>query len=275
MKDVLQHLVRMQELEYVLLEQEGFEDPTTMSQVRDQILALRSELPDAVGRLYDGLKQRRPPAVVVALNGKCSGCSMRMPTAQQEAVRIMESIERCQGCSRILYHPEIASRQLKRIPTEERRGIEGLTFVELMHPSLEATTMADAITELVQGMARSELIDRPDELVESALRRESLAPTTLGSGLAIPHVRGVEGGGLVFSLGLKRDGLANDQSPDDPIRIVFFFIVPTAAGDSFLELLAGLVSVFRERPARERLLECETSTDLFSALTDLTHEVFD
>lgn len=274
MKEVLGRLVLMQELEYVLLEQEGFEDPERLSALQGRILELVAELPVPVARLYQKLKDRCPPVVVVALDGRCSACSVRMPTAQREAVRIMRSLERCQSCSRILYHPGIAPQQLPGAPTEQRAGVTRFTSVELMQPQLEATTGAEAIAELVRQMARLELVSRPEELVESALRRESLAPTVLGKGLAIPHVRSVEGGGLRFALGLKKEGFAFAPSTEEPTRIVFFFIIPTAANNSFLELLAGLVKTFREEEARQQILACSTAAELLDALAALTQGIF-
>jgi len=93
-------------------------------------------MPVPVARLYQKLKDRCPPVVVVALDGRCSACSVRMPTAQREAVRIMHSLERCQSCSRILYHPGIAPQQLQGAATEQRAGVTRFTSVELMQPQL-------------------------------------------------------------------------------------------------------------------------------------------
>lgn len=274
MKQVLQLLIQIQEIEYVLLEQEGFEDPARLEELEETLRDLRARLPANVDRLYEQLKRRGSPAVAVALEGRCSVCSVRMPTSQQRALHLMETLERCQSCRRILYDPGVAPQQLRRPAGERRAGIARFTSVELMHPHLEATTAEEAIAELVQRMVGLELVSRPDDLVESALRRERLASTALDKGIAIPHVRGVEGGGLTFALGLSKGGFAFDPAQDDLTHIVFFFLVPTVAASSFLGLLAGLVRVFREQKPRSRLLACTEPAKLFDQLAALTEDVF-
>jgi len=273
-KDTLNKLVQIQELEYVVLEQEGFADAGRLAYLEESIRDLLAELPDDAARLYLRLKDRGAPVVVAELDGLCSACSMRVPSSQLASIRSSTSLQRCQTCSRILYHPSVVSRRPKEELAGPRSGIARFSSPSLMCPSLEASTPREVITELAQLMAEVDLIDKPEELAESALRREALASTALGSGLAIPHVRGVEGGGLAFALGLKKEGFVFDPSADEPTQIVFFFVVPAAASNSFLELLAGLVGAFRTKAARKKLLVSDTPEKLFERLAKLTEETF-
>ena len=141
-----------------------------------------------------------------------------------------------------------------------------------MLPSLKAETREEALSELVHLMAREGFVENTEGLLRAALEREALMTTAVNNGLAFPHVRGVEGGGLTFSLGLKREGL-DFGAPDNGLTHVFFFIViPSAASAFFLQLLSSLVQAFQDEPARRSLLEATTPDELWERFTMLTEK---
>jgi mannitol/fructose-specific phosphotransferase system IIA component (Ntr-type) len=89
-------------------------------------------------------------------------------------------------------------------------------------------------------------------------------------GIAFPHVRGVEGGGLTLALGLSPKGVRFGAASRSLTRIVFLIVIPTAASAFYLKLLAGLTQTFREDKNRELLLEADTPQDLWKALSRTT-----
>jgi mannitol/fructose-specific phosphotransferase system IIA component (Ntr-type) len=119
-------------------------------------------------------------------------------------------------------------------------------------------------------MATKGFVENPENLLTAALRRESIISTALEHGLAFPHVRGVEGGGLTFSLGLKKQGLRFDGSKARLTRIIFFIVIPSAASVFYLQLLSGLIEAFREESARKKLLTCNTPEEMWTTLNTLT-----
>ena len=89
-------------------------------------------------------------------------------------------------------------------------------------------------------------------------------------GLAFPHVRGVEGGGLTMALGISHKGIRANPSERTLTHIVFFIVIPTAASVFYLRLLAGIVQTFSKKNEREKLLEAKTPEELWAALVKAT-----
>ena len=174
-----------------------------------------------------------------------------------------------------MYHLEGAPRQMRRHlerTGRPRAGIARFSFQGLMLPCIVAEKRDDAISELIQLMAAQGFVENPGSLLEATLRRESIISTALEHGLAFPHVRGVEGAGLTFSIGLKKKGLKFDHSKGRLTRIIFFIVIPSAASVFYLQLLSGLIETFREDSARKKLLACKSSEEMWTTLNTLTQK---
>jgi mannitol/fructose-specific phosphotransferase system IIA component (Ntr-type) len=96
--------------------------------------------------------------------------------------------------------------------------------------------------------------------------------TAVHTGLAFPHVRGVEGGGLTFSLGLKRDGLEFGAPDGGLTQIIFFIVIPSAASGFYLQLLSGLIQALQDESARQTLLASATPAEVWENLTRLSQK---
>ena len=139
-----------------------------------------------------------------------------------------------------------------------------------MVPKLSADNRDDCITELSSLLEEKGFVDNASKLVEKALLREAIVSTAVDHGLAFPHVRGVEGGGLTMALGIRKKGLKFGGPPRQLTRIIFFMVIPTAASAFYLKLLSGLTQTFRDTAAREKLLEADTPESLWKTLAKLT-----
>ncbi len=153
-----------------------------------------------------------------------------------------------------------------------RAGVARFSSDELMLPRLEADSRDDAISELIELMAQKGFVENPAELLEAALRREAIVSTALDHGMAFPHVRGIEGGGLIFSLGLKKRGFKFDPHAGRLTRICFFIVVPSATSVFYLQVLSGLIEALREDSARKKLLASETPQQMWTAIKGLTQK---
>ena len=121
-------------------------------------------------------------------------------------------------------------------------------------PRLEATDKEGVIREMAAKLDQEGFVDKADRLIEEALRREAILSTAVEHGLAFPHVRNVEGGGVTFAVGIHRKGVAFDGPEGKLNRIVFFIVIPTAASAFYLKLLAGLAETFMKPEARKDLM---------------------
>jgi mannitol/fructose-specific phosphotransferase system IIA component (Ntr-type) len=83
-------------------------------------------------------------------------------------------------------------------------------------------------------------------------------------------VRGVEGGGLIFAAGLKKQCLQFGAPKSRLTKIVFFIVIPLAASAFYLQLITGLMESLREADNRTKLLECTTPDKMWKLLSQLT-----
>ena len=119
-------------------------------------------------------------------------------------------------------------------------------------------------------VADENFIDGEKKLKEEVLRREAIVSTAVNNGLAFPHARGIEGGGLTMALGIRGKGLKFSKDAKRLTRIIFFMVIPTAASAFYLKLLAGLTRAFRDKEAREKLLAAESEKEVWKLLGKLT-----
>jgi len=272
MQKVMNHLIQLQEL-VLVREQEAFMGGARLQQLDKSIKSFTEQLPDGVQNIFLRLQKKDPVAVVPVSNGGCSICGMRLPISLVQSVRALKHIQHCPNCARILYysdsHPRSVAKKQSRI--EPRKvGIERFSSEDLMVPRMAATTRDEALHELAAKMAESGFIEHPGKLVEEALRREAIISTAVDHGVAFPHVRSVEGGGLTFALGMSPTGIRFNESEKDLTNFVFFIVIPTAANAFYLRLLAGLTEVLMVDEFRQTLLADDEPKKLWRTLRKLT-----
>ena len=186
-------------------------------------------------------------------------------------------LHQCPHCSRFIYAPEVDAPRRTAVSTKHgeapKVGIARFSSAELMIPVLTATERDSAIAELCSKMEQSGFVDSGARLAEEALKREAIVSTALDRGIAFPHVRGVEGGGLTLALGLSPKGIRFGTETKELTHIVCFLAIPTAASAFYLKLLAGLTKVFSDDAARTKLFDTTTPAQLWKTLNQLTRKV--
>ncbi len=272
MQSLINHLNQLQELVLIRDEHRTTGDGRHLDRLNASIDELIEKLPLDVKLLYQRLYKKDHIVMAPMYNGCCAICGMRMPISQVQAVRLCKQIQNCPSCARMLYEESDAPRWVGEAPsrTEPRKaGISRFSAESLMVPRLKAKTGADAIEELAKLMEEKGFISNADRLVETALEREAVLSTAMENGLAFPHVRGVEGGGLTLSLGVSKEGIKYDDA-GSVVNIVFFITIPTAVSAFYLRLMSGLTETFLKEQNRESILLAETPEQLWKALTKAT-----
>jgi mannitol/fructose-specific phosphotransferase system IIA component (Ntr-type) len=131
----------------------------------------------------------------------------------------------------------------------------------LLIPRLRGDRQEDVLRELAERLEVSGRLVDPSGFIEAVLKREGDAPTFIGNGLAIPHVREAGSHQLSFAAGLSRDGV-----PWGPniATVVCLFAVPSRDDGSYLWVIASLgkfifdkkaFSVFRDAKHPEDMLD--------------------
>ena len=198
---------------------------------------------------------------------------MRLPTSHVQAVKVSDQIQVCPICTRLLYYAEGLARytgKAQRHSEPRKVGIARFSSPTLMIPKLKVVTRDEAIAELAAKMQVEGFVDDAAKLVDGALKREMIVSTAVDHGIAFPHVRGVEGGGLTLGLGISAKGIKFDGHDKTLTKIIFFMVIPTAASAFYLKLLAGLAETFADAEARKLLTAEETPEKLWKVLIKLT-----
>lgn len=269
-------LAQLQELSLVRSEQDATSQENHMEQLDLSIKTLTEQLPIDIRTLFLKCQKKDPLAIVPISNNVCCGCGLALPIALVYAVRACEKLYQCTNCARMLYYPEVRPRRVShkqaRRSEPRRAGIARFSSLSLMIPALKGVERDDAIAELALRMEHEKFVDNGAKLVEEALQREAILNTAVDYGLAFPHVRGVEGGGLTLALGISRKGINFEPGDKTLTHIIFFIVIPTAASVFYLKLLAGLTQTFSKKDARDKLIACKTPEELWATLTKSTKQ---
>lgn len=267
----IHHMIQLQDLIFAREQQQASMQGARMSALDASIDAMERDLPEELHTHFQKLQKKGMLAIVPIANGVCSACGMAIPISQVHAVHAAEKIYTCPNCTRFLFYQTSAPR---RPATQRRRGepaqvgLARFSTPRLMMPQLAATDREGALLEMSQRLEQEGFVDSAAKLAEEALKREVIASTAVDPGLAFPHVRGVEGGGLTLALGISRKGIKFGGKTLS--RILFFMVIPTAASAFYLKLLSGLTQSFRDESARESLLKASTPEELWKALNKAT-----
>ncbi len=272
MHPVINHLIQLQDLQLIRDEQRVAVKGRGTQELDASIKAMTNKLPAENRIQYQKLAKRDHIVVTTVRDSMCTGCGLQLAISFVQQVRMEKEILTCPNCARVLYNPVRVIRRMEKGPRRmaaRKPGLSRFSSQALMIPRLQATTQEGAIKELSNQMAEQGFVDNGDTLLEEAMARESLLSTAVDHGMAFPHVRGVEGGGLALALGLSPKGIQFDPK-EQLTKIVFLIAIPTAATAFYLKLLAGLTETFMVADSRKALMAEKDPEKLWKTLMKLT-----
>jgi mannitol/fructose-specific phosphotransferase system IIA component (Ntr-type) len=273
MHPLVNHLIQLQELALIRDEQKISPQKDRLDQLNEAIERMTQQLPPLVRQQFGKLHAKDHVVMSPVIDGHCALCNMKLPISLVQAVRMAKAVNSCPNCARLLYYPESAPRWVgvrPRRSAPRKVGVSRFSSHTLMIPRLDGNTKEEVIAELAGKMETEGFVDSGVKLVEMAMRREAILGTGVEHGLAIPHARGVEGGGLTLACGVHRKGLDWGAQGRALTRIVFFLAIPTAASGFYLKLLAGIMESFMPAEARKGLMAVKEPEDMWKALCKLT-----
>lgn len=276
MQSLINHLLQLQELVLIHDEHKTTGDGSHLERLSKDIEMMSDGLPSPTREFVKRLLKNDHVFTAPMYNGACAICGMRLPIGMVQSVRQAhdlqtDDVHTCPSCARILYEASDSAHwtgEAHNRAEPRRVGIARFSSQSLMLPGLKATTRDDAIIEMANAMQDAKFIDDASKLVTAAIERENILTTALGEGLAFPHVRGVEGGGLTLALGTSKKGVR--FCSDRTANIICFLTIPTAVSAFYLRLVAGLVESFGKPQNREALLAATDQESLWKALTKAT-----
>ena len=273
MKNQINLLSQLQEMVLTRDERHHAGDYDHLDSLNDSIDALVDKLDPLLKVSYQRLYKKDHLVMSPMVDGCCGVCGMRLPVSQVQQVRLARAVQMCASCGRMLYDEEedaprvIAEKPLRGEP--RKTGVSRFSAEELMVCDLKGSTTEAVIRELAEAMEANSFVSNADALVKAAMEREIVLSTAMGDGLAFPHVRGVEGGGLTLALGVSKKGFVYDDA-GTRVQFVFFSAIPVAVSAFYLRLMGGLSEAFAKKENRDLLLKANTPAELWKSFMKAT-----
>ena len=106
------------------------------------------------------------------------------------------------------------------------------------------------------------------QTVEALVERESLGPTGVGGGIALPHARLEQLDKVVGAFVLLENPVEFDAIDKQPVDIVFGLFAPKSAGVEHLKALALVSRTLREQSIVAKLRSNPKPSTLYTILTE-------
>ena len=270
MKSQINILRQLQELVLTRDEHHQTGDGSHLDSLNDSIEGLQQKLDPQIAGLYERLYKKNHIVISAMTNNCCAVCGMQVPIAQGQQVRMAQHLVTCSSCGRILFAADDdAVVNTAEAPDRDnpKTGISRFSAEELMVVGLESVTREEAITKLAEKMESAGFISSADNLITAALERESILSTAMEGGIAFPHVRGVEGGGLTLAMGVSKKGIDWDG---EKVHIVFLSAIPVAVSAFYLRLMSGLSQAFLKDQNSKAAVEAKDAASLWKVLQKAT-----
>ncbi|HAW0322794.1 TPA: PTS 2-O-a-mannosyl-D-glycerate transporter subunit IIABC [Escherichia coli] len=145
-----------------------------------------------------------------------------------------------------------------------------LTHRDALCLNARFTSREEAIHVLTQRLAALGKISSTEQFLEEVYRRESLGPTALGEGLAVPHGKTAAVNEAAFAVATLSEPLQWEgvDGPEAVDLVVLLAILPNEAGTTHMQLLTALTTRLADDEIRARIQSATTPDELLSALDD-------
>ncbi|EPK5957129.1 PTS 2-O-a-mannosyl-D-glycerate transporter subunit IIABC [Escherichia coli] len=145
-----------------------------------------------------------------------------------------------------------------------------LTHRDALCLNVRFTSREEAIHALTQRLAALGKISSTEQFLEEVYCRESLGPTALGEGLAVPHGKTAAVKEAAFAVATLSEPLQWEgvDGPEAVDLVVLLAIPPNEAGTTHMKLLTALTTRLADDELRARIQSATTPDELLSALDD-------
>jgi mannitol/fructose-specific phosphotransferase system IIA component (Ntr-type) len=133
---------------------------------------------------------------------------------------------------------------------------------------LASTTKHDALRELAGLLAHNPSVDDADAFLHAIYKREELASTGVGLGVAIPHVKIPQVRDYVIAVGRRADGIEFAALDGRPVYLVFMIGASDRQTRDFVKMLARVMRLLKDGAIRTRLLEAELPDEFIEIIRE-------
>ena len=113
----------------------------------------------------------------------------------------------------------------------------------------------------------SEQIVNPTKLRLDLINREKRAPSWLGDGVVLPHVRTLQARRLVMAVAISRSGLDLEAPDDEPVRLVVALVGPPYDDKQYLQIYKRLADRLRDDGGIATVTDAQAPGEVVRALS--------
>ncbi|MBT4482973.1 MAG: PTS sugar transporter subunit IIA [Candidatus Latescibacteria bacterium] len=133
---------------------------------------------------------------------------------------------------------------------------------------LDTQDKNEAITEICRMLATADTITDADEMENAIFERENIISTSIGLGIAIPHVRLKSVTDLTMAIGIVKEGIDYKSFDDLPVNIIIMIAAPEGSHREYLSVLAKIALLLKNDRIRESILDAESSKEVYDVLKE-------
>ena len=134
---------------------------------------------------------------------------------------------------------------------------------------IEAKDKESALKEMVGLLATARSIRDNQEFEKAIMDREKILSTSIGLGIAIPHVRLDSVTDITIAIGVLKKGIEYESFDGQPVNIIIMIASPLAAHREYLRTLAKIALFLKNPSLRNKILSAETPGEIYAALKGL------
>ncbi len=140
--------------------------------------------------------------------------------------------------------------------------------IEFLAENLSSLNKKDVLAELINVMIRNGLKIDQSKAIDVLQQREKLGSTGIGDGVAIPHAKVSDLQDLVVAFGRSRRGIDFESIDGKPVHLFFLLLAPENSTGQHLKALAKISKMLKTPNFRKRLLDAESTGDLYKAIVE-------
>jgi len=131
---------------------------------------------------------------------------------------------------------------------------------------IETTDKNKALEEICGLMSAAEAVKDTEELRKAIFDRENIISTSIGLGIAIPHVRLESVTGMTIAVGVVKGGIDYKSFDDLPVHIIIMIAAPEGAHREYLSVLAKIALLLKNESLRNTIMDAESPQEIYDAL---------
>lgn len=131
---------------------------------------------------------------------------------------------------------------------------------------IEAKDKESALKEMVDLLATAKSIRDKEEFEKAILDREKILSTSIGLGIAIPHVRLDSVTEITIAIGVCKNDIEYESFDGQPVNIIIMIASPSEAHREYLRTLAKIALLLKNPSLRNKILGAENPNEIYAAL---------